>query len=101
MTQRTDIDPQVALERALAVERLRQEQRDALWAMKPEERVAAMWRGALSYFQLCEWSARRPHEVPRIATDLTASGEPGEFAWIVINTPEWAEAHERAPEAQR
>ena len=99
MTQRTGRDPQLALERALAAERRRAEQRVALWAMKPEERVAAMWRGALSYFQLAGWSARRPDEVPRIATDLTPAGEPGEFAWIVMTTPEWAEAAEAADAA--
>jgi hypothetical protein len=99
MTHRTDIDPQVALERALAADRRRAAQRDALWRMTPAARVAAMWRGELSYFQLCEWSARRPDEVPRIATDLTPSGEPGEFAWIVIHTPEWAEAEVSAERA--
>jgi hypothetical protein len=84
-----------ALERALEVKARRAEQSEALWAMTREERVQAMWSGKLSYFQLCEWSARRPHEVPRIATDITASGEPGEFAWIVMQTPEWCEAGER------
>ena len=83
-----------ALARALHARRHRDEQVEALWNMTREERVEAMWEGALSYFQLCEWSARRPHEVPRIATDLTPSGEPGEFAWIVMQTPEWCEAGE-------
>lgn len=73
----------------------RQVQLDALWNMAAEERVRAMWRRELSHFQLCAWSAQAPDEVPRIATDLTASGEPGEFAWLVMETPEWAEAEER------
>lgn len=93
MTDRKDIDRRDALERALAADRRRSDQRKALWRMTPDARVAAMCRGELSYFQLCEWSARAPHEVPRIATDLTAGGA-GEFAWIVVNTPEWAEAAE-------
>ena len=83
------------LARSAATKQRRDEQSEALWSMTPERRVQAMWRGELSYFQLCEWSARAPHEVPRIATDLTPSGEPGEFAWIVMQTPEWCEAGER------
>jgi hypothetical protein len=44
-----------------------------------------MWDGELSLFQLCKWSSRRPIEVPLIA---------GEFAWIAMRTPTWAEAAE-------
>ena len=96
MTERTDTNTSVELEHVLLAGRRRAEQREALWALSPEQRVAAMWRGELTFFQLCEWSALRPAEVPRIATDLTPSGEPGEFAWIVMSTPEWAEAAERS-----
>jgi hypothetical protein len=90
---------EAALERALRAQAHRAEQSEALWAMTRAQRVEAMWRGELSYFQLCEWSARRPHEVPRIPTDITPSGEPGEFAWIVMQTPEWCEGwgKERRP----
>src|SRR5436853_7423435 len=80
-----------ALERALAARAHRDEQSEALWSMTREERVQAMWRGELSHFQLCEWSARAPHEVPRLATDLTPAGEAGEVAWIVVGTPGWCE----------
>jgi hypothetical protein len=55
----------------------------ALWALTPEQRVAAMWRGELSLLELTEWSRRAPQEVPTIN---------GEFAYIVIRTPEWLEA---------
>jgi hypothetical protein len=55
----------------------------ALCAMTRDERVAAMWRGQLSLRQLCQWSSRAQHEVPLLG---------GEFAWIVMRTPEWAEA---------
>jgi hypothetical protein len=97
MTQRSDIDTQ---QRALAAARRRDEQLTALWEMTPDERVAAMWRRELSLVQLLAWSAQRPDEVPRIATDLTAPSDRGEFAWIVMTTPEWAEAAEAAtPEA--
>jgi hypothetical protein len=54
----------------------------ALWAMTRDERIAAMWRGELSLHQLCQWSSRAQHEVPLLG---------GEFAWIVMRTPEWAE----------
>ena len=96
MSERTDNKNRSAdADAALGAARRRAEQRDALWALTREERVAAMWRRELTLYQLLEWSARRPGEVPRIATDLTPSGEPGEFAWIVMATPEWAEANER------
>ncbi len=54
-----------------------------LWAMTRDERIAAMWRGELTTRQLCQWSSRAQHEVPLLG---------GEFAWIVMRTPEWAEA---------
>jgi hypothetical protein len=54
----------------------------ALWAMTRDERIAAMWRGELTTRQLCQWSSRAQHEVPLLG---------GEFAWIAMPTPEWAE----------
>lgn len=91
MASETRHQDEDALRRALEARRHRDEQLEALWAMTSDERVRAMWRGELSYMQLCHWSAQRPYEVPRLATDLTPSGEPGEFAWIVMQTPEWAD----------
>jgi hypothetical protein len=61
----------------------RQHQLDALWAMSPSDRVAAMWRGDLTLYQPSRWSSGAQHEVPLLG---------GEFAWIVMRTPEWAEA---------
>jgi hypothetical protein len=55
----------------------------ALWAMTRDERIAAMWRGELTTRQLCQWSSRAQHEVALPG---------GELAWIVMRTPEWAEA---------
>jgi hypothetical protein len=55
----------------------------ALWTMTRDERIAAMWRGELSLGQLCQWSSRAQHEIQLLG---------GEFAWIVMLTPEWAEA---------
>ena len=42
-----------------------------------------MWRSQLTIRQLSQWSSRAPHEVPLLG---------GEFAWIAMRTPEWAEA---------
>ena len=70
---------------ATAADAARARASEALWDMTPAERVSAMWAGTLSYGQLCEWSARRPDEVPKLG---------GEFAWIMAKTPEFAEARE-------
>jgi len=56
---------------------------DELWKMSAEERVAAMWRGELTWGQLFEWARVAKHEVPLID---------GEFAFIAAYTPEVAEA---------
>ena len=61
-----------------------------LWAMSAQERVAAMWRSQLTLQQLARWSSHAPQEVPLLG---------GEFAWIAMRTPDWAEAvddHHRA-----
>ena len=54
----------------------------ALSAMTRDERIAAMWRSELTLRQLCQWSSRAQHEVPLLG---------GEFAWIAMRTPDWAE----------
>lgn len=51
--------------------------------MTPEERLAAMRAGRLSLFQLARWTARHPDQVPLLN---------GEFEWLAIKSPEWAEA---------
>jgi hypothetical protein len=61
-----------------------------LWAMTPAQRVAAMWRSELTVRQLCQWSSRAPREIPLLG---------GEFAWIAMHTPEWAEAADDARRA--
>src|SRR4051812_2096113 len=88
-------------EAAIAAELVRQSQREALWKMTREQREAAMWRRELSYFQLAEWSSKRPHGAPRFSTDLAAAGGRGEFAWIVMTPPEWAEAEDGPAEVAR
>jgi len=54
----------------------------SLWQMTPEQRVAAMRRGDLTYEQLAAWSARHPDEVPTVH---------GEFEWIVAKLAEVCE----------
>jgi hypothetical protein len=56
---------------------------EALWNMSPRERVAAMRRGELTWWQLCEWANRARHEVPLIND---------EYEFIAAFTPEVAEA---------
>jgi len=63
-----------------------------LWAMRPDERVEAMWRGQLTLFQLNKWAAQTPHEVPRLG---------GEFAFLVMRDPEWCEPSHPARSAAR
>jgi hypothetical protein len=84
-------EPRAAFERALAPQAQRAKQSKALWRMTAAERKRAMWAGELSFNQLREWSARRPHEVPLIGN---------EFAWIVISTADWIEARQAARERE-
>jgi hypothetical protein len=85
--QNTRTVSRTALALNLPIGEARQHQLDALWAMSSADRVAAMWRGNLTLFQLTRWSSRRPDEVPLIG---------GEFAYIVMRTPEWAESDDAA-----
>lgn len=58
--------------------------------MTRAERIEAMWRSQLTLQELAHWSSHAPHEVPLLG---------GEFAWVAMRTPEWAEAvddHHRA-----
>lgn len=58
---------------------------EALWNMSPEERVAAMRRGELAWWQLCEWANGARDEVPLIND---------EFEFIAAFTPEVADLDE-------
>jgi hypothetical protein len=53
-----------------------------LWLMTSQERVAAFWRGDLTFEQCLEWGRRRPDEPPRVN---------GEFAHIYITTADYLE----------
>lgn len=57
----------------------------ALWAMTPAQRVAAMYRGELTYPQLTAWAAARPDKVPLLD---------GEFWFIAIRSADVADVDE-------
>jgi hypothetical protein len=50
--------------------------------LSPRQRVRAMYRGELSYTQLCRWAARHPDEVALVD---------GEFIFIAVGLPEIAD----------
>jgi hypothetical protein len=82
--QTTQLGHRAALALNIPIDDAREQQLDALWAMSSTERVAAMWRADLTLYQLSRWSSRAQDEVPLLG---------GEFAWIVMRTPEWDEPH--------
>jgi hypothetical protein len=63
-------------------ERARAGRLRSLWQITPDQRVAAMRRGDLSYEQLAAWSGRHPEQVPTVD---------GEFEWIAAKLPEVCE----------
>ncbi len=67
-----DSAPETWWESVARAERARAGRLRSLWQMTPEQRVAAMHRGDLTYEQLAAWSARYPDEVPTVH---------GEFDW--------------------
>ena len=71
-----------AARRAVHIE-ISDEDKAALWAMSLDQRIAAMWAGQLTHGQLLEWTHARPDQIPNLG---------GEFAWLMMFTPEWAEA---------
>src|ERR1700733_10715462 len=54
----------------------REQQQAALWAMSPTERVATMWRGDLTLYQLSRWTSRAPHQVARLGGGVARIGMP-------------------------
>ena len=74
--------PETWWESVQRAERARVGRLRSLWQMTPEERVAAMRRGDLTYEMLAAWSARYRDEVPMAH---------GEFEWIVAKLPEVCE----------
>jgi hypothetical protein len=74
-----------AARRAVHIE-ISNEAKDALWAMSLDQRITAMWAGQLSHGQLLEWTHVRPDQIPNLG---------GEIAWLMMFTPEFAEAAEQ------
>ena len=62
------------------------EELEELWALSPDERVAAMYAGKLTQRQCFARARRAPADVPLLD---------GEFWFIAITTPEVCEASER------
>ncbi len=84
MSSRIDIQRESRALRSdpAAARRARREgQLRELWAMTPEERIAAMRRGELNMRQCCAWAARHPEQIPLLN---------GEFEFLAAYTPEAA-----------
>lgn len=54
---------------------------ERLWAMTSKDRVAAFYRGDLTFDDCLAWSRRYPDEPP--------TGPCGEYLYILVTTPEW------------
>ena len=74
--------PDTCWESLQRAERARAGRLRSLWQMTPEQRVAAMRRGDLTYEQLAAWSARHPEQIPTVH---------GEFEWLAAKLPEFCE----------
>lgn len=88
--------PTQLVDDVLAVRATHAEQDRAFFAMSRAQRVAAMWRTLRRDGQpgvpmrtIYTWARRLPHEVPLID---------GEFAFIAVFTPEYAERADRRPD---
>jgi hypothetical protein len=80
-----DITQPCSPAKALSPCALGENESDDLWALTRVQRQQAMWNGALTLFQLREWTGRAPTEIPTLGR---------EFAWIVMRTPDWDEIAE-------
>ena len=74
---------------ALAAAALQRERHERLWRMTATQRRAAFYRGELNLADCLAWAARHPREPPLAAN--------GEFLFIAVLTPEWADATPRMP----
>jgi hypothetical protein len=78
---RPPTDPTEIVAAATAAAATRAARHEHLWAMTREERVAAFYRGELSFNDCQAWSRRCPDEPP--------TGPCGEYLYILVSTPEW------------
>lgn len=79
-----DSDPTALVMDALRISATEQEKRARLWRMSSAQRVAAFYRGELSLADCLAWASRYPREPPLAGN--------GEFLFIAVRTPEWADA---------
>lgn len=76
-----DITQPCSPAKALSPRALGEHESDDLWALTRIQRQQAMWNGALTLFQLREWTGRAPTEIPtpraRIRLDRDANPRMG------------------------
>ena len=84
MSDRTDFD----LNQLLGTPPSDDERRQALWAMTPAQRVAAMYAGELRLSDCLAWAARYPEQIPTLN---------GEWWFIAIRTPDVADLDDIRP----
>src|SRR4051794_39015997 len=77
------------VEAALAVAADEAAKRERLWRMTRDQRRAAFYRGELTLGDCLAWARRHPNEPP-LAAD-------GEYLFIAVRTPEWADEPTRTP----
>lgn len=77
------------VQRALEIKAEEDARRARLWEMTPAQRLAAFYRSELSFGDCLAWARRFPNEPP-LAAD-------GEYLFIAVNTPEWADATDAPP----
>jgi hypothetical protein len=78
---RPPFNPNELVDAATAVARTRAARHQRLWAMTREERIAAFYRGELTFSDCLAWSRCYPDEPP--------TGPCGEYLYILATTPEW------------
>lgn len=81
-TKALDDQPSALYESWIRERAPREARMRALWTMTQAQRVAAMYRGELTYPQLAAWAAARPDEAPLLD---------GEFWFIAIHSADVAE----------
>ena len=74
-------NPSELIDAATAAAKTRAARHERLWAMTREQRIAAFWRGELTFGDCQAWSRRYPDEPP--------TGPCGEYLYILVTTPEW------------
>ena len=74
-------NPTELIDAATAVAESRAARHQRLWTMTRDQRVAAFWRGDLSFGDCLAWAGRQPDEPP--------TGPSGEYLFILAREPDW------------